>query len=400
MTTPQKNSHADTVRQRRSSQKRSTPVARTRNLGTSTRGWARVPITGHNFPHFGNEADHPDRPASLHARFAHPARRAAPGCAHHPAQDAEQRRELGKGVEGQRFRHERPGQRPRQCCQLPSPGQGFEGPPRQPDGEKFTPQWLRFGLQPRPHHRTRPGNQPSKLGSRWASAVLTLVLGLMVYTMWTANTFKVSAAEVTGNQRLQAADVTQVLGLTGQPIFTVIPSKLEQDLRTAFPDLAKVSVQVAFPNHIRVAVVERMPILAWYQDGKTTWIDANGISFTPRGDVQGLVQIAANGAPPTPARFRLMPQKSVYDQAFISPDMVQAILTLAPQVPAGSPMVFDPLYGMGWQDARGWSVYFGQTTQDVPMKLKVYQSILDTFSKQGIQPTLISLAYLDAPFYK
>jgi hypothetical protein len=80
--------------------------------------------------------------------------------------------------------------------------------------------------------------------------------------------------------------------------------------------------------------------------------------------------------------------------------MVQAILTLAPQIPAGSPMVFDPLYGMGWQDARGWSVYFGQTTRDVPMKLNVYQSILDTLSKQGIQPTLISLAYLDAPFYK
>jgi hypothetical protein len=55
---------------------------------------------------------------------------------------------------------------------------------------------------------------------------------------------------------------------------------------------------------------------------------------------------------------------------------------------------------MGWQDARGWSVYFGQTTRDVPMKLNVYQSILDTLSKQGIQPTLISLAYLDAPFYK
>ena len=70
-----------------------------------------------------------------------------------------------------------------------------------------------------------------------------------------------------------------VLGLAGQPIFTVIPSKIEQDLRTAFPDLESVSVQVAFPNHIRVAVVERMPVLVWFQDGKTTWIDANGDLF-------------------------------------------------------------------------------------------------------------------------
>ena len=80
--------------------------------------------------------------------------------------------------------------------------------------------------------------------------------------------------------------------------------------------------------------------------------------------------------------------------------MVQAILTLAPKIPAGMPMIYDPNYGMGWQDARGWSVYFGQTTRDVPMKLVVYQSIVDSLTSQGIQPTLISVEYLDAPFYK
>ena len=33
------------------------------------------------------------------------------------------------------------------------------------DGEKFTPQWLRYCLQPRPHQRARPGHQPSQTGS-------------------------------------------------------------------------------------------------------------------------------------------------------------------------------------------------------------------------------------------
>ena len=63
-------------------------------------------------------------------------------------------------------------------------------------------------------------------------------------------------------------------------------------------------------------------------------------------------------------------------------------------------MIYDPKYGMGWQDPRGWSVYFGLNTQEVDMKKKIYQAILDSFSQQGIQPTLISVAYLDAPFYK
>jgi cell division protein FtsQ len=235
------------------------------------------------------------------------------------------------------------------------------------------------------------------LGPRWISAGLTLLLGLLLYTMGTANTFKVTAAEVSGNQRLDTAEVNAMLGMVGQPIFKAIPSQIEKNLRAAFPDLAGVHVTVAFPNRINVALVERTPILIWSQDGKTTWIDTNGVAFMPRGDVQGLIQIASSGTPP---QLPVDPQKPISDQLFIEPAMVKAILALYPQVPSGSPMIYDPKYGIGWQDPRGWSVYFGRNTQDTEMKKKIYQAILDTFSLQGIQPTLVSVAYLDAPFYK
>lgn len=236
-----------------------------------------------------------------------------------------------------------------------------------------------------------------QLGPRWISAGLTLLLGLLLYSMWTANTFIISGAQVSGNLRLDAAQVSSALGVTGQPIFKAIPSQIETNLRTAFPDLAGVSVQVGLPNHVYVSVVERTPVLLWSQDGKITWIDSNGVSFMPRGDVPGLIPIASNGNPPQVSGDS---KQSVYNQPFISPAMVQAIMALYPQVPSGSPMIYDPKYGMGWQDPRGWSVYFGQNTQDIPMKQKVYQAILDTITKQGIQPTLISVEYLDAPFYK
>jgi hypothetical protein len=236
-----------------------------------------------------------------------------------------------------------------------------------------------------------------QLGPRWISAGLTLFLGLVLYSMWTANTFIVSGAEVSGNQRLDAAEVSAALNVTGQSIFKVIPSQIESNLRTAFPDLAGVSVQVGFPNHIYVNVVERTPILLWSQGENITWIDSNGVSFMPRGNVPGLIPIASTGNPP---KLPGDPKLSVYGQPFIDPAMVQAIVALYPQVPAGSPMIYDTNYGMGWQDPHGWSVYFGQNTQDIPIKEKVYQAILDTISKQGIHPTLISVEYLDAPFYK
>jgi hypothetical protein len=235
------------------------------------------------------------------------------------------------------------------------------------------------------------------LGSRWVSAGVTLILGFLLYTMSTANTFKVAAVELRGNQRLDATDVNTSIDLTGQPIYKAVPSQIEKDLRAAFPDLASVNVRVVFPNHLKVAVVERTPILAWYQDGNTKWIDPDGVAFSPRGNVPGLVQISSNSNPPKPPEDS---QKSLFDQPFIEPAMVQAILALSPQIPGGAPMIYDPKYGMGWQDPRGWSVYFGQNTQEIEMKKKIYEAILDTFSQQGIQPTLVSVAYLDAPFYK
>ncbi len=235
------------------------------------------------------------------------------------------------------------------------------------------------------------------LGKRWVSAGLTLILIVLLYTMGTANTFKMAAIELTGNQRLDPADVSTKVGLNGQPIYKAVPSKIKKDLLTDFPDLEQVTVNVIFPNHLRVAVVERTPILEWHQGGDTSWIDANGIDFPRRGEVPGLVQISSTSDPPRPL---LNSQESSIDQAFIDPTLVQAILRLYPQVPGGAPMIYDSKYGIGWQDPRGWSAYFGQNTQQIEMKKKVYQAILDTFSQQGIQPTLVSVAYLDAPFYK
>ncbi len=166
-----------------------------------------------------------------------------------------------------------------------------------------------------------------RMGPRWVSGILTLLLGFMLYTMWTASTFSVSAAEVTGNERLTPQDVYNGLGVAGQPIFKAVPALIEKNLRTAYPDLASVKVEVGFPNRVAVQVVERMPLLLWYQDGKTTWIDANGIAFMPRGSVDGLVQVSASGSP---TGILQDPKKSLFDQVFIQPEMVKAIIALAP----------------------------------------------------------------------
>jgi cell division protein FtsQ len=236
-----------------------------------------------------------------------------------------------------------------------------------------------------------------QLGPRAISAGLTLFLLLLLYVMWTASPFMVNQAVVRGNQRLDAAEINAMLSLLGEPIFKAIPAQIEADLNTAFPELESVQVHVSLPNRILVEVVERVPLVAWYQEGSMTWIDANGVAFTPRGDTAGLLQVSANGAP---AAVINDPDLPLLKQKFISPEMVRALLTLAPDVPAGMPMIFDPQYGMGWQDPRGWTVYFGHNVDDVAMKKSIYNTILEKLTQEGVQPSLISVEFLNAPFYK
>lgn len=236
-----------------------------------------------------------------------------------------------------------------------------------------------------------------ELGSRWVSGALTLLMIFILYTMWTASTFMVKTADLHGNQRLNIAEVNSMLGLIDQPIFKAIPAQIEANLRSAFNDLSSVRVVVGFPNRISVYMTERAPVLAWNDAGISKWIDASGVAFTPRGDVSGLVQVNATSDPvQTPQNLSL----PLYEQIFVEPEMVQALITMAPYVPSGMTEAFDPIYGMGWQDPRGWTVYFGQNTKDIPMKLQVYQAIVDTLTRQGIQPSLISVENLNAPFYK
>jgi cell division protein FtsQ len=236
-----------------------------------------------------------------------------------------------------------------------------------------------------------------QLGPRWVSATLTLLLGFMLYAMWTASTFTISAAEVYGNQRLSAAEISGMLTIIGQPIFRAIPSQVEDNLRTAFPDLESVKVEILFPNRVVVNAVERTPVVAWYQNGVVKWIDSNGMAFSPHGDVPGLVQVSASGPLPQVLSDLALP---IQEQKFIAPEMVQALLALAPDVPTGMPMIFDPQYGMGWQDPGGWTAYFGQNAKDIQLKKMVYNAILDKLTLQGVQPTLVSVEYLNAPFYK
>jgi POTRA domain, FtsQ-type len=254
-----------------------------------------------------------------------------------------------------------------------------------------------------------------RVGWRLLSFFLVILSGSGLYLFWSMPDFRVSAAQITGNQRISAEEINSVLGLDGYPIFMLRPDQIRENALRSYPELASVEVSVSLPNIVTVNVTEREPVIQWLQDGSYTWIDETGTAFRPRGEAPGLIVVQAINAPPAkpePAPLDSSADGTEQTQAsipadipltpdpFISEETVKALMALAPHVPPGTPILYDPTTGLSWADGRGWQAVFGLSGDDTETKVLVYQAMVDWLAQRGIRPILINVAYPSAPFYR
>ena len=258
---------------------------------------------------------------------------------------------------------------------------------------------IALGLLPVDVQMNRPTLKLPHLRTGWrpVSLSLSILLVAAIYLVWTLPYFHATWATVIGNSRLTVEEINSALGISGQSIFMIQPDEVETQLLLNYPELAAVEVNVYLPNYVYVNVVERQPVILWQQDEGYTWIDSTGVAFRPRGVVAGLVPVVGLATPPAgiaPLDDPLSPPP------YLSGELVDAILVLAPSVPPGEMMTYDPRNGLGWTDSRGWKVYFGMSAKDMPLKVRVYQSLVDALMTRGLYPEFISVAYPDAPYYR
>jgi len=254
-----------------------------------------------------------------------------------------------------------------------------------------------------------------RLRWRLLSFFLVLLFGTGLYLFWSMPDFRVTMAQVTGNQRISADEINSVLGLNGYPVFLLVPEQIEMHVLRNYPELASVDVTVSLPNIVAVNVIERQPVILWQQDGGYTWIDETGRAFRPRGDAPGLIVVQALSAPPamsTPVPASLdsdetgqapvsVPEEELLAPTpFISEQTVKALIALAPHVPPGTPILYHPATGLSWTDGRGWQAIFGHSGDDIEAKVLVYQAMVDWLAQRGIRPILINVSYPSAPFYR
>jgi hypothetical protein len=104
-----------------------------------------------------------------------------------------------------------------------------------------------------------------------------------------------------------------------------------------------------------------------------------------RGD---LLRISADGVTDGP----LSPETRV------DTDVVSGALQLHELMPERNGLRFDPDKGLGFNDERGWTAWFGAGT-DMPEKNLIYNAIIANLQSRGIQPSEINIVNPDAPFY-
>jgi POTRA domain-containing FtsQ-type protein len=235
------------------------------------------------------------------------------------------------------------------------------------------------------------------LGKRLPSFLVVALLATALYFAFNTPQLRTAQAQVSGNLMLTPAEVNDALDIAGQPTFLLMPSELEKRLRIAFPEITAAHVDIALPNTVSVQVVERKPVIRWEQGDGYTWVSEDGIAFRPHGDMAGLITVVALSAPPIEG---IVSSDELTPAPFISPEMVKSIKGLAGHVPPGAPILYDASFGLGWNDPRGWKVYFGTSGRDVELKMHVYESMVASLTGRGIQPALINVTYPTAPYYR
>lgn len=253
------------------------------------------------------------------------------------------------------------------------------------------------------------------VGWRLLSLLLAAALAFMIYQAFTLADFQVKEAKINGLKRISKAEVTNALGIFGQPIFLLDANNVSQNLRTAFPEFSAATIQITFPNSLAITVTERIPVLAWRIGNNINLLDKEGIAVPVRSEsaLAGLPIVEAAGFPDFPQPVSLPSEDESDSQPensnettdaspmkpLLSPDLVQAVLALTKQAPDQTRILYNREHGFGWKDPRGWDVYFGDI-KDIDMKLRVYLAVVKKLNKQEITPQLISVEYVHAPYYR
>jgi hypothetical protein len=228
-----------------------------------------------------------------------------------------------------------------------------------------------------------------KAGPRLASAALLILAALLLRGMLSAPQFFVAEASVVGNDLLAANQVRSIAQVDELPVFLIDPRAGVARFQTV-AEVASVEISVRWPNQVEVRISERRPMVSWHDGYRDWWISEEGVAFLKHGEREGLVHIHSE----TPV---LDIQRDPLAQV-IDPQVLVAAGVLEAQIPEVNSLVYDRVHGLGFEDSRGWTAFFG-VKGDMVMKVRLYRAIVDHLEQRAVIPSIVSVKEPSAPYY-
>jgi hypothetical protein len=272
-----------------------------------------------------------------------------------------------------------------------------------------------------------------KIGWRLISGAIVVLCLFSIILFTTSPFFKVNHIEIEGLERVNPGDVKTVLNLSNTPIYEIVPQQVKAVLQRDFPDLLDISIMVMIPNGVSIRASERKPMVSWQYNDQLWFIDEEGIVFPSRGyTAEDTLFIKSNEMPPSPAPnpvvegFTLPWFMQLFSSYAASPvevepaagdmpktivegmelshkadlDLIYAAQALSTQVPEDTVLIYSSRDGLGWFDNRGWNVFIGLNLENMNIKISEYLATVQQLQEKGIQPTMISVEHIHAPFYR
>jgi len=259
------------------------------------------------------------------------------------------------------------------------------------------------------------------IGWRFFSAILTMAFSACLLVGWQSSDFRVSTIDIKGTERISPEEVQASFNIQQEPIFAVVPLEITKNISRAFPEFKEIRVAAVFPNRISITLKERKPILAWKSNNGSIWVDEEGIIIPARGNSGDLLTVESSTMPifshPQPEEdtepemdkyhekrnYWKSPEFSMIWFEYhhnIEPGLFNAILRLNQYIPTESVFLFDIHRGLGWNETHGWKIFVGLDLEKINEKMLAYEKIVSELTSRGIRPSLVSVEYLHAPYYR
>ncbi|MER3458289.1 MAG: hypothetical protein C4309_06365, partial [Chloroflexota bacterium] len=210
----------------------------------------------------------------------------------------------------------------------------------------------------------------------WAHALSLLLLALCLGFMGAivqGDEYYVVSPEIGGTRFVPPEEIASAAAVNGLHAFWVDPAQIEAAVRQV-PNVADVRVRAAWPNRVTIEVTEREPVLLW-MDGQTAqWADATGHLMPVRGQIEGLLTVVAEDGAISAQTTEKLPEA-----------LIAGALALHALVPQARELRYAPSGGLAFEDARGWTAYFG-VGNDMAQKLVIYNALVASLEARGLRP--------------